>query len=251
MKAAGINPGERLVRSGEYDPSRGWRRPAPPLFKRKFVEPVMVAIDCEMVDTTGGHELARLSVVDAHCEILADVLVKPPNPIVDYLTQWSGITEELLVGVTTTLADAQDVLLRVVDADCILVGHSLENDLRAMKIAHDRVIDTSVCFPRRNGGGGKQALRALADRMLNLQIQTAGDDGHNSTEDASTSMRLALLRLRFGHDDVRIHNYARSRARIEAGAISHSSSKNSAEHHSGSGSQPGVDSSGEGASESV
>ena len=211
----------------------------------------MVAIDCEMVETSAGHELARLSVVDAHCQTLADVLVKPLNPILDYLTQWSGITEELLFGITTTLADAQNILLGVVDADCILVGHSLENDLRAMKIAHDRVIDTSVCFPRRNGGGGKQALRALADRMLNLQIQTAGDEGHDSTEDAVTAMRLALLRLRFGHDDVRIHNYARSRARIEATAVSHSSSKNSAEHHSGSESQAGVDASGEAASESV
>jgi RNA exonuclease 1 len=170
------------------------------------------------VDTSGGHELARLSVVGANCETLADVLVKPLNDVTDYLTQWSGITEELLADVTTTLADAQHVLLDMVDTECILVGHSLENDLRAMKIAHDRVIDTSVCFPRRNGRGGKQALRALADRMLNLQIQTGGDEGHDSTEDASTAMRLALLRLRFGHDDVRIHNYARSRARIEAAA---------------------------------
>lgn len=228
MRAAGMDPGERLIRSGEYDPRRGWRRPAPPLVPRESVDPIMVAIDCEMVDTSAGHELARLSVVDANCETLADVLVKPPNPITDYLTEWSGITEELLAGVTTTLADAQDVLLRVIDADSILVGHSLENDLRAMKIAHDRVIDTSVCFPRRNGRGGKQALRALADRMLNLKIQTAGDEGHDSTEDAATAMRLALLRLRFGHDDVRIHNYARSRARIEAAT----SSSNPGKHDS-------------------
>ncbi len=242
MKAAGMNPAERLVRSGEYDPRRGWRRPSPPLFARGSLDPVMVAIDCEMVDTSAGHELARLSVVDANCETLADVLVKPANPIIDYLTQWSGITEELLVGVTTTLADAQDTLLEVVDTDCILVGHSLENDLRAMKIAHDRVIDTSVCFPRRNGRGGKQALRALADRMLNLQIQTAGDEGHDSTEDASTAMRLALLRLRFGHDDVRMHNYARSRARIEA---AEAAPTDLVEHHSGGGQAagPGVDSS--------
>lgn len=90
-----------------------------------------------------------------------------------------------------------------------------------MKIAHDRVIDTSVCFPRRvdrrrERGGGKQSLRFLADNMLNLEIQTAGDDGHDSTEDASTAMRLALLRLRFGFDDVRIHNYARARSRLAA-----------------------------------
>lgn len=54
------------------------------------------------------------------------------------LTQWSGITEELLRPVTKTLADAQSALLGIVDSDTILVGHSLENDLRALRLAHDR-----------------------------------------------------------------------------------------------------------------
>ena len=221
MQAAGMAPADRLVRSGEYDPRRGWRRSQPPTIEQLEQGTTLVAIDCEMVDTTAGHELARLSVTSVTHETLADIVVMPPNPILDYLTQWSGITEELLADVTTTLANAQDILLEMVHTECILVGHSLENDLRAMKIAHDRVIDTSVCFPRRvdrrrERGGGKQSLRFLADNMLNLEIQTAGDDGHDSTEDASTAMRLALLRLRFGFDDVRIHNYARARSRLAA-----------------------------------
>eukprot|EP01048_Picozoa_sp_COSAG05_P017803 COSAG05_NODE_2495_length_2983_cov_12.675535_2_plen_63_part_00 len=29
----------------------------------------------------------------------------------------------------------------------VLVGHSLENDLRALKLCHGLVIDTAVCFP--------------------------------------------------------------------------------------------------------
>jgi RNA exonuclease 1 len=66
---------------------------------------VIAAIDCEMVETTSGgggssgakqSELARLSVVDASGRVLADVLVKPENVVTDYLTQWSGITAELL-----------------------------------------------------------------------------------------------------------------------------------------------------------
>ena len=66
---------------------------------------VIAAIDCEMVETTSGgggssgakqSELARLSVVDASGRVLADVLVKPENVVTDYLTQWSGITAQLL-----------------------------------------------------------------------------------------------------------------------------------------------------------
>jgi RNA exonuclease len=50
---------------------------------------VVLAIDCEMVDTSRGKELARIAVVDFWTEeLIFDELVKPAEPIVDYLTQW-------------------------------------------------------------------------------------------------------------------------------------------------------------------
>ena len=58
-----------------------------------------VAIDCEMVITSGGaQELARLTAVDAHGCVLLDMLVVPDAPVVNYNTQFSGITKELLRG---------------------------------------------------------------------------------------------------------------------------------------------------------
>jgi DNA polymerase III epsilon subunit-like protein len=36
--------------------------------------------------------------------------------------------------VTTTLVDVQQDLLKIISSECILVGHSLENDLRALKV---------------------------------------------------------------------------------------------------------------------
>lgn len=47
-----------------------------------------LAIDCEMVKTSEGFELARVSVVDDSKTVLYDKLVKPANPVVDYVTQW-------------------------------------------------------------------------------------------------------------------------------------------------------------------
>jgi hypothetical protein len=60
----------------------------------------VVAIDCEMVITSGGaQELARLTAVDELGSVLLDMLVVPELPVANYNTQFSGITKELLKGV--------------------------------------------------------------------------------------------------------------------------------------------------------
>jgi hypothetical protein len=60
----------------------------------------VVAIDCEMVITSGGaQELARLTAVDEIGNVLLDMLVVPELPVANYNTQFSGITKELLKGV--------------------------------------------------------------------------------------------------------------------------------------------------------
>lgn len=34
-----------------------------------------------------------------------------------------------------------------VSAETLLVGHALENDLRVLKMLHDRVLDTAIMYP--------------------------------------------------------------------------------------------------------
>ena len=48
--------------------------------------------------------------------------------------RFSGVTAELLRGVTTTIREVQAVLLSMIHKDTILVGHSLESDLKATKV---------------------------------------------------------------------------------------------------------------------
>lgn len=54
------------------------------------------ALDCEMVYTTRGLCLARISVVDIKDELALDILVRPRYPIVDCNTRFSGLTKEQL-----------------------------------------------------------------------------------------------------------------------------------------------------------
>ena len=71
--------------------------------------------------------------------------VLPPRPITNYNTAHSGITAEQMRGVTTTLEDVQRELLELIAAETILIGHSLENDLKRLKLmAGSPVVSHSI-----------------------------------------------------------------------------------------------------------
>ena len=55
----------------------------------------------------------------------------------------------------------------------------MESDLRALKLVHSTVIDTSVVFPHKMGPPYKRALRMLVQENLRRIIQDSVD-GHDS-----------------------------------------------------------------------
>jgi DNA polymerase III epsilon subunit-like protein len=144
-------------------------------------------------------ELTRVTVVDETHKVLLDELVHPgPSaPIVDYATRWSGITPAMLSGVTTTLEQVRDQVLGLVSADTILVGHSLENDLRALRLHHSRVIDSALLYPHPSGPPFKSSLKYLTYGLLGRKIQES-EHGHDSSEDATAAMQLVQLKIKKG-----------------------------------------------------
>jgi DNA polymerase III epsilon subunit-like protein len=171
------------------------------------VTPVL-ALDCEMCTTHAGKELTRCTVVNSRCEVIYDSFCVPENAIIDFNTRYSGIDKTTLVGVTTKLADVQRALLAFITCDHVLVGHSLESDLNALKLVHERVADTSVLFkfvpnfhdPRKNRARSyaKYSLRQLAKEYLGrtIQVTATGDVLHDSREDAVTALDLFAVKVR-------------------------------------------------------
>lgn len=50
--------------------------------------------------------------------------------------RFSGLSEEHFVNVDTTLKDVQAILLNMFQEDTILIGHSLNSDLVALKVGY-------------------------------------------------------------------------------------------------------------------
>lgn len=156
----------------------------------------MVAIDCEMVGTGPGgrnNDLARCSIVSYYGDVMYDKYIRPPCPITNYRTKWSGIRRcHMANAVPFTVA--QKEILRIISGK-IVIGHAIHNDFKALKYFHPKSLtrDTSK-IPLLNRKAGfpetkSASLKRLTKQLLQRDIQV-GSSGHSSVEDAQATMEL-------------------------------------------------------------
>ncbi|KAI9199852.1 ubiquitin carboxyl-terminal hydrolase-domain-containing protein [Polychytrium aggregatum] len=139
--------------------------------------------------------LARVSVLrgDGECTPFIDDYIVTTEPVVDYLTEFSGIKAGDLDPTTSThplvpLKMAYRKLRLLVDLGCIFVGHGLKKDFRIINIMvpPEQVIDTVDIYWIKSRHR-KLSLRFLAWVLLKQDIQ---GESHDSIEDAHTALLL-------------------------------------------------------------
>ncbi|KAI1000033.1 hypothetical protein K3495_g8165 [Podosphaera aphanis] len=154
-----------------------------------------VAIDCEMGGTKSGEsELIRLSAVDYFTsEILINHLVYPDEQIDDYRTRYSGVSRyqmenarrkrQCLFGKKA----AREALWRFVGPNTIIIGHSANNDLTALRWIHERVIDTIIVEEihrkeKAEAEAKKAEVEQIQKPLSNVHISSSTPENHNLTE---------------------------------------------------------------------
>ena len=179
-----------------------------------------VALDTEFVDlekaeinvkADGSQEIVRPSKIGlARVSVLRgsgvqegspfiDDYISVKEPIVDYVTQYSGIKPGDLDPRTTShnivpLKVAYKKLWLLLNLGCVFVGHGLASDFRKVNIQvpKKQTVDTQYLFFH-PGKNRRLSLRYLAWAVFKEYIQEEPADnnqGHDSIEDARMALRL-------------------------------------------------------------
>ncbi|ETS75273.1 hypothetical protein PFICI_12217 [Pestalotiopsis fici W106-1] len=171
----------------------------------------VVAIDCEMVGVNAGKpgenwersELGQICAVDVLTgEILVNMLVLPAERVINWRKRFSGLSYPAMIQ-----ADKEGRLLRgwkaartklcsYIDTNTIIIGHSVENDLHMLRLAHSNIVDTSIqtaeaVFGDKLSFDRIWSLKDLAKALPKINIQNSRQ-GHDCVEDTLATREVAL-----------------------------------------------------------
>ncbi|CAD5208775.1 unnamed protein product [Bursaphelenchus xylophilus] len=151
-------------------------------------------LEAAFVYTTGGPEIARLLAVSWDGQPVLDLLVDANREydIFDYDSFNSGITYEDVKDIKVDMYTARDVLFKLINHKTILVGHCLDMIMRAMKMVHLNIVDTSLIY-RSTKLNCKYSLRSSTAHHLNFAIH---EKGYDLDENCQAILQLLCLRVK-------------------------------------------------------
>lgn len=165
-----------------------------------------VGLDCEMVYCRDDpYALARVSVVSTSSSLLDVHVQRDEADVLDFRTRISGVEASHLSADNGALRfeEVQQRVLDLISPETILVGHSLQSDLKALKIRHDRILDTALIFRVEGGPRFKHKLHSLVSIMsskvgtfrscgIGMSPSHLASGPHDPGQDARWSLQLSL-----------------------------------------------------------
>ena len=166
---------------------------------------ILTATGSKMILREGRSALGRMSLIDCMTgRIILDDHVLPREPVVDFLTRFSGIKPSDLDPKATSydLISAKRAYFKMrylVERGCIFVGHGLSQDFLTVNIfvPPSQIIDTTDIFhlERRR----LISLRFLVNYLLGRDMQ---QDVHDSIEDSRAACELYIKALQLKKEGV-------------------------------------------------
>lgn len=190
------SPEAFVLRAGIESPGRGTHVAIDAEFVVLVREEIEITADGHRVVVNPKRNgLGRVSVLRGWGEDegipFIDDYIAIKEPIVDYVTQYSGLEEGDLDRTRSkhelvSLKVAYKKLWLLLNLGCIFVGHGLGKDfLEAnLHVPKEQIIDTADLFLQKDR---RLKLAMLAELLLREEIQTGN---HDSIEDARTALRL-------------------------------------------------------------
>ncbi|KAF5648954.1 RNA exonuclease 3 [Fusarium sp. NRRL 52700] len=163
-----------------------------------------VSLDCEMAGIRNGEsEIISICVIDFFTgDLLLNSLVKPHEPIIDWRTKIHVIRPATLAiaasqgQVLRGWEAARQELLKHINTETIIVGQSLQQDLKGLRLSHGKIFDTAIVTAEAVFGigapfGRRWSLQSLCTDLLRLRIRQDSNT-HDALEDAMAAREVGL-----------------------------------------------------------
>lgn len=122
----------------------------------------------------------------------------PPPPPLGSNAYTNGIPpppQPQVLAIVDSPAKAREILCSFLTPSTPLLGHAIDNDLNSVRLCHPNIVDTVLMYPHPRGLPYRLGLKALTSKHLGRAIQTGGDRGHDSLEDAQATGDLVRVKV--------------------------------------------------------
>jgi RNA exonuclease 4 len=186
--------------------------PPPPIIINIQPGCPVFSIDVECVATAAEHNarsVAQIAVVDEWGRPVLNVLIKQEQPVASYITELTGLTEELINTHGVPLSEALAMVRSSIPNNAIIIGTNVLKDIQWMQLSegvdYSSMIDLTALFRVWNPTRGEFTAFSQ-DHCAKVWLGIGDRPNHNAMEDAIIAMSLFNMYRTIQWDPMRLYH---------------------------------------------